>query len=153
MSRSVRMRGNPLPLEGPELKPGDKAPDFRLHQATKEGLKDVTLEDFKGKTLLLSAVPSLDTSVCATATKKFNEEAGDLPDNVRVLVVSADLPFAQARFCGDNRISAVDTASDHRDVSFAQAYGVLIPPSRVLARAVKAVQEGFDVIRVLVRQP
>ncbi len=137
--RSVTLRGNPFPVEGPQLKPGDKAPDFTLQQNTGSGLKDLSLSDFQGKTLILSVVPSLDTPVCALQTKKFNERAAQLPDNVAILTVSADLPFAQARFCGAEGIAKLQTASDHRDVSFGKAYGVLItdgPLKRVLARSI-----------------
>ena len=137
--RTVTLRGNAFPVEGPELHPGDTAPDFKLQQPTPEGLRDVTLNDFAGKTLLLSVVPSLDTSVCALQTRKFNERAAQLPDNVAVLTVSADLPFAQGRFCGAEGIDKLQTASDHRDVNFGKAYGVLIgagPLQRVLARSV-----------------
>ncbi len=137
--RTTSLRGTPFHLEGPELKPGQKAPDFKLQERTAEGLKDVTLADFAGKTLLLSVVPSLDTPVCALQTKKFNESAANLPDTVAVLTVSADLPFAQARFCGAEGIDKLRAASDHRDVNFGKAYGVLItegPFARVLSRAV-----------------
>src|SRR5437016_158566 len=99
--RTVTMRGNPLPVAGPELHPGDRAPDFKLHQRSPDGLKDVTLADFAGKTLILSVVPSLDTPVCEIQTKRFNEEASSLPYGTEVLTVSMDLPFAQARFCGE----------------------------------------------------
>src|SRR5438876_1710397 len=102
--RTTNMRGNPLPLVGPELKPGDRAPDFKLHQRGPDGLKDVSLDDYAGKTLILSVVTSLDTPVCETQTKRFNEAAGELPPGVEVLTVSMDLPFAQARFCGANDI-------------------------------------------------
>ena len=139
MARSTSVRGTRYALEGPELKPGDKAPDFRLQQKTESGLEDVTLKDFAGKTLLLSVVPSLDTSVCALQTKTFNEKASQLPDNVEVLTVSTDLPFAQARFCVDEGIDKIQTASDHRDVNFGKAYGVLIsegPFERALSRAI-----------------
>lgn len=137
--RTVTLRGNAFPVEGPELHPGDTAPDFKLQQQTSEGLHDVSLSDFAGKTLLLSVVPSLDTSVCAMQTRKFNERAAQLPDNVAILTVSADLPFAQGRFCGAEGIDKLQTASDHRDASFGKAYGVLIgagPLQRVLSRAV-----------------
>ena len=90
-------------------------------------------------TLLLSVVPSLDTSVCAIQTKKFNERAAQLPDNIAILTVSADLPFAQARFCGAEGVDKLQTASDHRDVNFGKAYGVLIgegPFQRLLARSI-----------------
>ncbi|MCS6775270.1 MAG: thiol peroxidase [Chloroherpetonaceae bacterium] len=136
--RTVTLRGTPFPLEGPELAPGERAPGFRLQTRTPDGLKDVTLEDFAGKTLVLSVVPSLDTPVCAQQTRTFNARAANLPENVAILTVSADLPFAQARFCGAEGIDRVQTASDHRDVSFGRAYGVLIaggPMERILCRA------------------
>lgn len=134
--RTVALKGNPVPLEGSALNVGDKAPDFTLQSGS---LQDVTLADFAGKTLLLSVVPSLDTSVCALQTKKFNEKASQLPDSVAVLTVSTDLPFAQGRFCGAEGIDKIQTASDHRDVNFGKAYGVLIAEgvlARVLARAI-----------------
>jgi thiol peroxidase len=137
--RTVTLRGTPFPLEGPALKPGDKAPDFTLQQRTESGLQEISLKDFAGKTLLLSVVPSLDTPVCALQTKKFNERAAQLPENVAILTVSTDLPFAQARFCGAEGIDRLQTASDHRDVSFGKAYGVLVaggPFARVLARSI-----------------
>lgn len=136
--RVTHFKGNPVPLEGPELHVGDKAPDFTLQQRTDAGLVDVNLASFAGKTLLLSVVPSLDTPVCAMQTKTFNERAAQLPESVAVLTVSADLPFAQARFCGAEGIDKLQTASDHRDVNFGKSYGVLIaggPLQRVLARA------------------
>jgi len=134
--RTVTMRGNPLPLAGPQLNVGDRAPDFKLHQRSPEGLKDVSLADFAGKTLILSVVPSLDTPVCEMQTKKFNEEITALPSNVEVLTVSMDLPFAQARFCSEKSTHHIQTASDHRDASFGRAYGTLIEPLRLEARAV-----------------
>lgn len=148
MSRTVTMKGTPLPVEGPELKPGDTAPDFCLHRATPEGLRDVTLADFAGKTLVFSVVASLDTSVCATMTKRIADEFLTLPDSVEVLTVSTDLPFAQARFCNDHAITRTKTASDHRDVSFGRAYGVLIPPLRILARAVFVVSPDRRITHV-----
>jgi thiol peroxidase len=133
--RTVKMRGNPLPVAGPELRVGDRAPDFKLHQRGPEGLRDVSLRDFSGKTLVLSVVPSLDTPVCEAQTKRFDEEAARLPANVAVLTVSMDLPFAQARFCGEKGVERVQTASDHRDAGFGRAYGTLIEPLRLEARA------------------
>lgn len=137
--RTTNLKGNPIPVEGPELKPGDKAPDFTLQASSAGGLGDVKLSDFAGKTLLLSVVPSLDTPVCAIQTKKFNEKAATLPDSVAIVTVSTDLPFAQGRFCGAEGIDKLQTASDHRDVSFGKSYGVLIsegPFARVLSRAI-----------------
>lgn len=138
-NRTTNLRGNPVPLEGPELTTGDKAPDFTLQTRTDGQLKDISLADFAGKTLLLSVVPSLDTPVCALQTKTFNERAAQLPDNVVILTVSTDLPFAQGRFCGAEGIDKLQTASDHRDVSFGKSYGTLItegPFARVLSRAI-----------------
>src|SRR3954452_24489924 len=86
--RTTNMRGNPLPLAGPELQVGDPAPDFKLHQRAPEGLKDVSLADYEGKTLILSVVPSLDTPVCETQTKKFNDEIVGMPSSVDVLTVT-----------------------------------------------------------------
>src|SRR5579862_1225877 len=137
--RTVTLKGNPIPVDGPELKAGDIAPDFQLQQSAPSGLKDISLSDYSGKTLLLSVVPSLDTPVCALQTKKFNERAAELPDGVAVLTVSTDLPFAQGRFCGAEGVDKLETASDHRDANFGKSYGVLItagPLTRVLARAV-----------------
>lgn len=139
MSRNTHFKGNPIPLEGPELTVGSAAPDFNLQARGEEGLVDITLADFKGKTLLLSVLPSLDTPVCATQTKTFNTKAANLPDDVAVLTVSMDLPFAQGRFCGAEGIDKLQTASDHRDASFGAAYGVLIaegPLKRVHSRAI-----------------
>ena len=133
--RTTTMRGNPLPLAGPELQIGDPAPDFKLHQRAPEGLKDVSLEDYEGKTLILSVVPSLDTPVCEMQTKKFNDEIVGMPSSVEVLTISMDLPFAQARFCSDKGTHHVQTASDHRDGTFGQAYGTLIEPLRLESRA------------------
>ena len=138
-TRTVAFHGNAFSLDGPELKAGDKAPDFVLQGPVSDGLKDVTLADFAGKTLLLSVVPSLDTPVCAMQTKKFNESAAQLPDSVAVLTVSADLPFAQARFCGAEGVDKLKCASDHRDVNFGKAYGVLVadgPVQRILTRSI-----------------
>ena len=134
--RSTKMRGNELALTGPELKVGDTAPDFKLVQRSPEGLKDLSLADFEGKTLILSVLPSLDTPVCEIQTMKFNEEVVGLPSTVDVLTVSMDLPFAQARFCGDKSAHHIQTASDHRDANFGTAYGTLIEPLRLESRAV-----------------
>lgn len=130
---AVTFKGNPITLVGPEVKAGQKAPDFKV---LGEGLKEFTLADFKGKTLLISVVPSLDTPVCDLQTKRFNEEASKLPSDVAVVTVSVDLPFAQKRWCGAAQASKVQCLSDHRETSFGKAYGVLIKELRLLARAV-----------------
>lgn len=129
----VTFKGNPLTLIGPELKKGDKAPNFQL---LANDLSLVTLENFKGKTKLVSVVPSLDTPVCDQQTKRFNEEASKLPSDTVVLTVSADLPFAQSRWCGAAHADKIKTLSDHRDAGFGKAYGVLIKELRLLSRSI-----------------
>ncbi len=130
---AVTFLGNPLTLVGKELKSGDQAPDATL---VKQDLSTVNLSDYFGKVLLISVVPSLDTGVCSAQTKRFNEEASRLPDAVRVLTVSMDLPFAQKRFCGAENIDKIEVLSDHREVSFGQAYGTLVKELRIESRAV-----------------
>ena len=119
----VSMHGNPLTLVGNELKVGDKAPDAEL---VANDLKPVKLSSFQGKVVVLCSVPSLDTKVCDLKTRKFNEKAGGLGEGVAIVVVSTDLPFAQSRWCGAAGVKNVVTLSDHRDVAFGTAYGVLI---------------------------
>jgi len=133
MERTVTFKGTPLTLMGAELKPGDPAPDATL---VTQDLQTVHLKDYFGKVLLISVVPSLDTGVCSAQTRRFNEEASRLPEGVRVLTVSMDLPFAQKRFCGEADINRIEVLSDHRDASFGQAYGTLIKELRLNARAV-----------------
>ena len=130
---AVTFKGNPLTLFGPELKKGDKAPNFQL---LANDLSAVTLDHFKGKTRLISVVPSLDTPVCDAQTKRFNEEASKLPSDVVVLTVSADLPFAQSRWCGAAHADKIKILSDHREASFGKAYGVLIKELRLLSRSI-----------------
>jgi thiol peroxidase len=127
----ITFKGNPLTLVGPELKVGDTAPDFTAVDA---GLKPVKLSDFKGQTVIISAVPSLDTPVCEIQTKKFNQEAGSL--SAKVLTISLDLPFAQKRFCDAFQIQNVLLLSDYQSRQFGQAYGLLIKELSLLARAV-----------------
>ncbi len=130
---AVTFKGQPLTLVGPELKPGDKAPDFTIID---QSLQSASLHDYAGKVILLSVVPSLDTGICSAQTKRFNEEASRLPDDVAVMTVSMDLPFAQARFCGAENIDRVKVLSDHRDASFAEAYGTLVKELRLESRAI-----------------
>lgn len=130
---AVTFKGQPLTLVGPEIKPGDKAPDFTIID---QSLNPVSLKDYAGKVVLLSVVPSLDTGVCSAQTKRFNEEAAKLPEDVMILTISMDLPFAQARFCSTEHIDRVKVLSDHRDASFAQAYGTLVKELRLESRAI-----------------
>lgn len=136
----ITFQGNALTLLGAELKVGDSAPDVAV---LGNDLNPVRLSSYKGKVCVLSVVPSLDTPVCDMQTRKFNEEAGNLSDNVAILTISMDLPFAQARWCGAAGVDKVVTLSDHRDAAFGEAYGLLIKELRLLARAVFVVdQEG-----------
>jgi thioredoxin-dependent peroxiredoxin len=141
---SITFKGNPVTLLGNEVKVGDKAPDFKV---LANDLSEVTLADTKGQVRLISVVPSLDTGVCDAQTRRFNEEAAKL-DNVKVLTISVDLPFAQKRWCGANGIENVQTLSDHRDLSFGEAYGVAIKELRLLARAVFVVDSNDTVTYV-----
>ena len=126
------MRGNPLTLVGPELKPGDPAPDFNVVDGS---LKPVTLKDTGNHVRIISVVPSLDTPVCDAQTKRFNEEASKLP-GVDILTVSMDLPFAQKRWCGAFGVDKVKMLSDHKDASFGSNYGTLIKEMRIESRAI-----------------
>jgi thioredoxin-dependent peroxiredoxin len=141
----ITFKGNPFTLLGPELKTGDKAPDFTV---VDNGLAPVTLASYKGKIKVISAVPSLDTPVCDTETRRFNLEAAALPENVVVLTISLDLPFAQKRWCGAAGIDKVTTLSDYQERSFAEAYGVLIKELKLLARAVFII-DATDTIRYI----
>ena len=146
MERSVTtMAGNAVTLVGPELKVGDKAPDFSVLD---NGLGPKKLSEYSGKKKLISVVPSLDTGVCDAQTRRFNQEASALGDNVVILTISMDLPFAQARWCGAAGVDRVVTLSDHRDADFGQRYGVLIKELRLLNRAIFVVDEK-DVIRYI----
>ncbi len=141
----VTLKGNPMTLVGPTLKVGDRAPDFTVVNGS---LAPVTLADFRGKVKLINAVPSLDTPICELQTKRFHEEAANLPDNVAVLAISVDLPFAQARFCTTHGVDRVQVLSDYQQLSFGTAYGVLIKEVRLLARAVFVV-DAADRVKYL----
>jgi len=129
---ATTLKGNPLTLVGPELKVGDQAPQFEVVGA---GLKAVTLEGTGNGIRIFSIVPSLDTPVCDAQTKRFNDEAGKLP-NVDIYSVSMDLPFAQTRWCGAYGVDKVKMLSDHRSGSFGENYGTLIKELRIESRAI-----------------
>ncbi|OCS93016.1 thiol peroxidase [Caryophanon latum] len=130
---NITFKNGPVTLLGTEVKVGDKAPNFTV---LANDLSPVTLENSAGKVRLISVVPSIDTGVCDQQTRKFNEAAAELGENVVILTVSVDLPFAQKRWCAAAGIENVQTVSDHRDLSFGQAYGVAIEELRLLARAI-----------------
>jgi thiol peroxidase len=126
------LKGNPLTLVGPELKPGDNAPDFQL---VDQNLKPVTLKDTGENVRIFSVVPSLDTPVCDAQTKKFNDSLAGLP-GVEILTVSMDLPFAQRRWCNAFGVDRVKMLSDHKEASFGSSYGTLIKELRIESRAI-----------------
>ena len=141
---NITFKNNPVTLLGNEVKVGDKAPDFTV---LANDLSPVSLADSKGSVRLISVVPSIDTGVCDTQTRRFNEEGSKL-ENVEILTISVDLPFAQKRWCASNGLENVQTLSDHRDLSFGEAYGVHIKELRLLARAVFVVDSNDKVTYV-----
>jgi len=144
LMKKVTFQQEPVTLLGNEVKIGDQAQNFTV---LSNDLKEVTLDDYKGKVKLISVVPSIDTGVCSDQTRRFNEEADKL-DNVHVLTISMDLPFAQARWCAANGIEKVDTLSDHRNADFGEKYGVLIEELRLLARSIFVVDSNDKVTYV-----
>jgi thiol peroxidase len=147
MSRkgAVTFKGTPMTLAGEAVKPGQQAPDFTLHYF-EGGLKTITPADLKGKATILSVVPSLDTGVCATQTKKFNDQLAALKDKVNAVTVSLDLPFAMNRFCGAEHIANMRVGSDYQNRSFGQNYGMLIEELKLLARGVVILDKEGKVV-------
>jgi thioredoxin-dependent peroxiredoxin len=135
----VTFMGNPLTLVGDEIKAGVKAPDVEVLD---NELAPVKISSFDGKIVVVSSVPSLDTPVCDTETRRFDDEISKLDFDVEILTISMDLPFAQKRWCGAAHAKKVKTLSDYRDASFGTSYGVLIKELRLLARAVFVLDKG-----------
>lgn len=144
-SAAVTFKGNPMTLAGEAVKVGQPAPDFTLHYF-EGGLKTVTPADLKGKPTLISVVPSLDTSVCAIQTKKFNEQVAALGDKINAVTVSLDLPFAQNRFCGAENIKNMKVLSDYQNRSFGNNWGMLIEELKLLARGTFVLDKDGKVI-------
>lgn len=139
------LKGNPVQLSGELPAVGAPAPGFTL---TAADLSEKSLDDYRGRRVVLNIFPSLDTDVCAASVRRFNEEASKHPD-ATVLCISADLPFAQARFCGAEGIERVETLSSFRNPGFADAYGVRMtdgPLAGLLARAVVVLDEAGEVV-------
>jgi len=133
VANTVTMKGNPVTLVGNDVQIGESAPNCTL---VANDLSDFQLSSLKGKKVILSIVPSLDTAVCDLQTKRFNQEAANLGSEVAIVTISMDLPFAQKRWCGATGSDQIQTVSDHRDAAFGEAYGVLIKGLRLLARAI-----------------
>lgn len=140
---NVKFQGNQVTLEGNIVKVGDVAPDFVVID---NGLKPVVSKDFKGKRVYVS-VPSIDTQVCDVEVRKFNQEATKLKD-VKIYTISMDLPFAQARWCGNAGIEDVQTLSDYKDRSFGKEFGTYIKELGLLTRAVFVVNENNKITYV-----
>ncbi len=140
---TVKFKGNPVTLAGTEAKVGAAAPDFTT---LAKDLSPVKLSDYKGKVKVLTAFPSVDTSVCAAQTRTFNKRAAELSKEVVIITVSCDLPFALGRFCAAEGIDSVVVTSDHNKLDFANKYGFLMPDLRLLARGTVVVDKN-DVIR------
>ena len=133
---------NPMTLVGPEVKVGQKAPEFTVLD---NDLAPKTLADYANKIKVISVVPSLDTGVCDAQTRWFNQDVTNLSDDVVVLTISMDLPFAQKRWCGAAGVDRVVTLSDHKDASFGTAYGFLIEELRLLTRGVVVIDKNNTV--------
>lgn len=129
---ATTLMGKPMTLIGPELKPGDMAPDFHVVDAS---MQPVSLKETAGRTRIFSVIPSLDTPVCDAQTRRFDEAAANLKD-VDIYTISMDLPFAQKRWCGAFSVDRVKMLSDHKDGSFGSAYGTLIKDLRIESRAI-----------------
>lgn len=141
----ITFKGAPLTLAGKELKVNDLLPDVVL---TAPDLSDVRLSDFRGQTLILSTVPSLDTGICDLQTRRFNEEAQKLAGRAVVLTVSMDLPFAQKRWCGAAGAEHIRVASDYKEAAFAKAAGLLIKELHLLARSVIIADKNGKVVYI-----
>ena len=143
---AVTFKGNPLTLVGEPVKVGQPAPDFTLHAFEGGSMKAIKPADLKGKPTIISVVPSLDTPVCQTQTKKFNEQLGTYGDRINALTVSLDLPFAQNRFCGAENIKNLKSASDYQDRSFGRNWGMLIDELKILARGTFVLDKDGKVV-------
>jgi thiol peroxidase len=139
----LKFQGKPITLEGNIVKVGDTAPNFAVMD---NSLNAVDSKEFKGKRVYVS-VPSIDTPVCDVEVRKFNQEAAKLKD-VKIYVISMDLPFAQSRWCGSAGIAAVQTLSDYKDRSFGKEFGTYIKELGLLTRAVFVVDENNKVAHV-----
>jgi thiol peroxidase len=141
-NQKVTFKGNPVTLLGTEIKIDDKAIDFSV---LNNGLEEVKLSDYDGKVKILSLFPSVDTGVCSKQNHTFNKEAANLSDDIVILAISNDLPFALNRFCGAEGIDKIVTLSDHKNLDFASKYGFLIEELRLIARGVVVIDKDNTV--------
>ena len=136
---AVTLKGNPITLIGPELKAGDKAPEFTCDQGL---VPPISLSDMGNSVKVFNVVLSVDTPACSAQTRRFNEEAANILGDLKIYTISADLPFAQKRFCGSEGIDKVENISDYKDNTFGEAFGILIKDKGLLARAVFVLDEN-----------
>lgn len=139
----VKFRGQDVTVLGADLKPGDAAPEFAVQ--TSDWAPFRGLADTAGKVRIIAAVPSLETEVCDRETRRFNQEAAALSEEIAILVISTDLPYTQKRWCGATGIDQVTTLSDHMNTDFGMKYGCLIKEVRILRRAVFVVDKNDKV--------
>ncbi len=142
-SVKVTFAGNPITLVGKEAKVGQPADDFTVLSSA---LKPVKLSDYAGKVKIISVFPSVDTSVCSAQNHRFNKEASTLSNEIQIIGISNDLPFALGRYCGAEGIDRIVTLSDHKDVDFGMKYGFLIQELRLLTRGVVVLDKN-NIIR------
>jgi len=145
-SGAITFKGNNMTLAGSAVETGQPAPDFTLHAFEDGGMNTIKPADLKGKPTIISVVPSLDTPVCQTQTKRFNQELTSLGDRINALTVSLDLPFAMNRFCGAEEITNLRSASDYQDRSFGQNWGMLIEELKILARGTFVLDAQANVV-------
>jgi len=151
----ITFKGNGMTLVGNAVAVGQAAPDATM---TANDMSTVKISDYAGKVLIISAVPSLDTPVCDTQTRRFNDEAGKLGDGVAVLTVSLDLPFAQRRWCGAAGATHVKVVSDYKERAFGNAFGLLIKELCLLSRAVIVVDRSgkiahMEIVKEVTQEP
>lgn len=154
-NKKVTIAGNPFTLKGNEIAVGDKAPMF---SALNNKLEHVNLKDYHGKIIVITAFQSIDTGVCSAQLHHFNKDATNLGDDVVVISISCDLPFALGRFCGAEGINNVITLSDHKDLDFASKYGFLIKELRLVSRGVviidqKGIVQYVEYVKELTNEP
>ena len=144
-NNNITFKGNKIAVRGAAVKVGDPLPAFKL---TGGDLQDIDNSRYKGKLLVISVVPSVDTPVCAIQTKRFNQEAGKLSPEVKILTVSVDLPFAQKRFCAAEGVENIEMASDFKYHRFGESFGVELPDLGLLARAIFISDKAGKIIHV-----
>jgi len=154
-NQKVTFKGNPVTLVGKEIKVNDKAINFSV---LNNGLEEVKLSDYDGKVKILSLFPSVDTGVCSKQNHTFNKEAANLSDDIVILAISNDLPFALTRFCGAEGIDKIVTLSDHKNLDFSSNYGFLVDELRLIARGVVVIDKDnivkyVEYVKEIIEEP